>query len=669
MRRGASDALVLGGLGLGVGVALGMLAASAYATWAVGGDLRQVELTTILDHIGSSAALLREPTRTATLAGAVVALACAAAAVALGYRRQIDSHGSARWACEAELVRADMARRVGQVVGPIFGKLGSPRSRARFLTTDAWPHSLVAAPTGSGKGVGVVIPTLLTYPGSVVCLDMKGENFLKTARRRAALGDRVFKFAPYDDEDRTHRFNPLALVAETRERRRFTEARRLAASLIVARSRSAEGFIEGAREIFAATAMLAVQRGEPTIAAVYDLLTRPGPMDEAFAAMSEEAWSEEARTVFNRMAGMEGRVLSSYLSVLLDGGLGIWADPAVRAATAASDFSIETLRREPATIYIVVSPNDLAPLAPLVRLIFEQSIAHLQRAEPSEEERFPVLFLLDEFGSLGRMEALSNGITTLRSFGGRVMIVVQSIAHLRQNYGPDGATHFLANCGLQLFMAPSDGETPVYVSKAIGDYTRKARSKSWRQGEAKGPTLQERLEGAALIRPEALRRLGDDTTVVLAQGRDPAKVRKVRYYEDRELWPIFEGQSGPLPEPPPLPNLLSAATGILKRAAPANEAVEGGRETSTTITSETPKAGPNSEDAARKDESSPLSPVSEKLAASTGPRRIRRKPAPAVMRASPDERTALEAGRNILDQQQGWLASVAKVREAVSKEA
>ena len=95
-----------------------------------------------------------------------------------------------------------------KITCPIYGKFGGPRSRADYITSSEVPHSLIAAPTGSGKGVGVVIPTLLTYPGSVICLDVKGENFAKTARRRASIGDKVYKFAPYDAEGRTHRYNP-----------------------------------------------------------------------------------------------------------------------------------------------------------------------------------------------------------------------------------------------------------------------------------------------------------------------------------------------------------------------------------------------------------------------------------------------------------------------------
>ena len=130
------------------------------------------------------------------------------------------------------------------------------------------------------------------------------------------------------------------------------------------------------------------------------------------------------------------------------------------------------------------------------------------------------------------------------------MIVAQSLANLRSAYGPDGAQNFLANCRLQLFMAPADSDTPDYVSKAIGDFTRKSRSKSWTMGQIGKSNIQERDEGARLLRPEELRGLSNDDCVLLIQDSNPVLAQKVRYFEDRVLNPIFEGQVGeyPLPE-------------------------------------------------------------------------------------------------------------------------
>ena len=544
MAKRLRDAAVFGAVGLLLGIGPALLVAGAYATWFVGGAIEDVSITTIFDFVA-----WREPWNAAVTYGLGVLLGCAGAGIIIAFKPRRAEYGSARWANARDLKRGHLLDTMPErAIAPLLGKLGRPGGRGAYLSSSRFPHTLVAAPTGAGKGVGVVIPTLLTYRGCVVVLDVKGENFALTARRRRAIGDRVYKFAPYDEQGRTHRFNPLDDVARVAERRRYTEARRLAASLIVAKGQSAEGFIEGAREVFAALCLTAIEQGTPTIGAVYDLVSQGGDGASVFEKLATQTGSPEAKKVFNRMAGTDSRILSSYLSVLSDGGLSLWADPAVRDATSATDFSLYDLRRKGTSVFVVVSPNDLVPLAPLVRILFQQAIAILQRAEPGPDEKLHVLFLMDEFASLGRMEVLSSAITTLRSYAGRVMIVVQSLATLKDLYGQDGAANLMANCGLQLFMAPSDGETPKYISEAIGDYTREARSVSKTPGQWRR-SVQIRHEGARLIRPEDLRTLDKEKVVVLIQNSAPALLHRISYFKDRVLKRLFEQQTGPLPEP------------------------------------------------------------------------------------------------------------------------
>ena len=244
MSRVAREIVPLALAGLLIGTLLGMLGAGAYATWIVGGDPANVGITTILAFAPAELGPLAEPFRTAVLIGGTVAIATAIAVPAAAFRPRLTSHGSARWATVPEMRRAGLTARLQDLKGPIYGKIGPPHSRSPFITSRDIPHSLIAAPTGSGKGIGIVIPTLLTYPGSVFCLDVKGENFEKTARQRLAMGDKVYRFSPYDPDGRSHRYNPLDDVARAPERRRFTEARRLAASFIVAHA-GGMGFLEG----------------------------------------------------------------------------------------------------------------------------------------------------------------------------------------------------------------------------------------------------------------------------------------------------------------------------------------------------------------------------------------------------------------------------------------
>lgn len=551
MTRRGQDILLGGGVGLMVGILPGLLTAGAVVTWRLGGDLREIDLATWFRTL-PAAARWEGLSTTAALIGAAVAFAFALAGIALLWRPQLSLHGTARWAEPGELRRAGLlARRLEEVRGPIWGKLGSPKSRAPYLSSEKIVHSLVAAPTGAGKGVGVVIPTLLTYPGSTVVLDVKGENYEKTAGRRHALGDRVFKFVPYAKDRRSHRYNPFDEVAVAPERRRFSEALRLANSLVEAKGKGTESWVDGAREIFAATAVVAHERDTPTIAAVYDLLTEAGAPGQLLEGLAASTQSGEARSVFNRFAGQPEKVLGSYMSVLFDGGLRLWADPDVRDATAATDFWITDFRSDPASVFICVSQKDLGVLSPLIRLMFQQMFTLLQETDRTEKDRFDVLFLLDEFASLGKMQEMGRAITTVRSSGAHLMLIVQSLANLREVYGADGAANFLGNCELQLFMAPTDADTPRYVSEAIGDHTRMVRVKSWRQRGWDAASIQERQEGIRLIRPEQIRMLGPDVAIALVRDQNPVRVAKVRYYEDRVLTAYSQRQAAGMSANPP----------------------------------------------------------------------------------------------------------------------
>ena len=541
MGRRVSDMLLGGGLGLFVGALPGLLAAGVYVTVRLQGDLRQVDLLTwprlLLAGTGG------EIVQGGGLVGLGVMIVAMLGGVALFSKSRPTTYGSAEWATARELDRAGLlARKLAEVRGPIWGKLGTPTSRGAYLSSAKIIHSLVVAPTGAGKGVGVVIPTLLTYTGSTVVLDVKGENYEKTARRRQQLGDNVFRFAPYAKDRRSHRYNPFDELAAAPERRRYSEALRLANSLVEARGRGTESWFEGAREIFAATAVVALEHKAPTIAAVYDLLTQPGSPADLLAGLAEATASGEARSIFNRFGGLPEKVLGSYMSVLFDGGLRLWADPDVRDATAASDFEITRLRSDPGSVFICVSQKDLSVLAPLIRLMFQQMFTLLQETDRTEADTFDVLFLLDEFASLGKMEEMGRAITTVRSSGAHLMLIIQSLPNLREIYGPDGAANFMGNCELQLFMAPTDVDTPRYISEAIGDQTRMVRVRSWRQRGFDAASIQERQEGIRLIRPEQIRLLGPDAAIALIRDRNPVRLDKVRYYEDRHLKQVFDGQ-------------------------------------------------------------------------------------------------------------------------------
>lgn len=488
----------------------------------------------------------------AALSGAGTALTL----IAFAFRASPESpHGDARWATSPEIRRAGLL----EAHGVIIGKFGGPRSRRSFLRTKREDYSniLLVAPPGAGKGVGVVIPTLLTYPGSTIVLDVKGENFEATGRRRAQLGDAVFRFSPYDEEGRTHRFNPLDQARRLGDpERQYTELRRIATHLLVAHGKGDEPFIDGARELFAALASITLKSNAPTIGEVYRLLTpRSGEtvdgkasapnMADTFAALANTADQETARIVLGQFASYDQKTLSVYLSVLKSAGLNAWGDAAVDRATSASDFDLSMLRKIPTSIYLVIGPNDMETLGPVARLFFQSAIAALQRRLPAGDEPFPVLLVLDEFKSLGRMTSIANAATTLRGYGGRMLIVVQGAPNLEEVYGRAGRDGLMNACQLHAYMSLNDPSTKEMVSRSLG--TREVVSTSESTSRTTGKpgfsrTRSEQARAKRLLSEDEIGRLGADDLLVLAQNLRPIRVRKVRYYADRTLKRLFRGQ-------------------------------------------------------------------------------------------------------------------------------
>ena len=478
------------------------------------------------------------------------------ALLALALRPEPESpHGDARWATQREIRKAGLV----EDLGVIIGKFGGPRAVQPFLRTKREDYSniLLVAPPGAGKGVGVVIPTLLTYPGSTIVLDVKGENFEATARRRVEMGDAVFRFSPYDEQGQTHRFNPLDQARVFKDPdRRFTELRRIASHLLVSKGRSDEPFISGVRELFSALASVALQSTTPTIGEIYRMLSPQGVGDNTgtgtpdmaatLAGLARQANYATARIVLGQFAAYDQKTLSTYLSVLKGTGLNAWGDPAVDRATSGSDFDFSSLRRNPASIYLVIGSNDMETLAPVARLFFQSAIAALQRSMPEKDDHFPVLLVLDEFRSLGRMEAISNAATTLRGYGGRMLIVVQGAPNLEEIYGRAGRDGLMNACQLHAYMSLNDPGTREMVSRSLG--TREVRSTSESTSRTTGRmgfsrTRSEQTRAKRLLSEDEIGRLGNDDLLVIAQNLRPIRVRKVRYYSDRKLRKIFRGQS------------------------------------------------------------------------------------------------------------------------------
>lgn len=458
-----------------------------------------------------------------------------------------EPYGDARWAKRHEIAKAGLL----DPSGVILGKLGGPRWFAPFIrsTRDKYCNTLLVAPPGGGKGVGVVIPTLLTWPGSAVVLDVKGENHEKTAARRKAMGDDVFVFSPLAEDGQTHRFNPLEAVAALEDKgRQYSELQRIAEQLLVPSGNADRSFMPGARELFIGAASAILKQENPRIGAVLKALAPAVPEDDAepvsnsmsarLRVLANQAVHEEARDSLLQFAAYDPRSLATYLSVLKGSGLGAWANPAIDAATSANDFDLGSLRRSPQSIYIVIAPNDMKVLAPVARLFFQSTIAAMQARLPGPEDKLPFLLLLDEFKTLGEMEAVLNAAGTMRQYGGHMLIVVQGTTNLEEVYGQAGAQSLMNACQVHAYMSINDPKTKEMISRSLGTRATETvhESTSRQLGKLGGSrTRSSQTRAQKLLSEDAVNRIGEDAILLLAKDARPIKARKVIYYKDWRL--------------------------------------------------------------------------------------------------------------------------------------
>jgi type IV secretion system protein VirD4 len=408
-----------------------------------------------------------------------------------------DLHGSARWATPEDVKSTGLMRaQAGVYVG---GWYNDSARRLMYLRHDGPEHVLAFAPTRSGKGVGLVIPTLLAWDESAVIYDIKGENWAKTAGFRAGRGHLCFKFSPVEEES-SSKFNPLAEVRLFTPRD-VSDAQNIADMII----RSGEDSpMERHWEDSAAsltTGMIlhacysaAAEERTACLADLAGLFTRPGiefrdtlnemlsyPHDPEYRhgwrtptglrAATHPVVSEKAQEMLDK----ESKELSGVLSTAKT-ALALYSDPLVATNTRSSDFTINDLvnHQRPVSLYLVVPPSDKIRLRRLIRLMFTMVVNRLTERmafEGSEQKRnrHRLLFLIDEFPSLNRMEIFADALSYMAGYGLKAYLIAQDIRQIVDAYGQNES--IVSNCQVRVAFAPNQVETAELLSKMTGTTT------------------------------------------------------------------------------------------------------------------------------------------------------------------------------------------------------
>ena len=446
----------------------------------------------------------------------------------------IETYGSARWAKASEV-------RAAGLLGPdgvVLGRLGD-----NYLRHDGPEHVICFAPTRSGKGVGLVVPSLLTWPGSAIVHDIKGENWTLTSGFRARHG-RVLLFDPTNPGSSA--YNPLLEV-----RRGEWEVRDVQniADILVDPEGSLEkrNHWEKTSHALLVGAILHVLYAEKdkTLAGVAAFLSDPRRTIEAtLDAMMKTAHlgdagphpvvASAARELLNKSDNERSGVLSTAMSFL-----GLYRDPVVAQVTRRCDWRISDIvgGRLPVTLYLVVPPSDIVRTKPLIRLILNQIGRRLTEDLRSKGDRHRLLLMLDEFPALGRLDFFEGSLAFMAGYGLKSFLIAQSLNQIERAYGPNNS--ILDNCHVRVAFATNDERTAKRVSDALGTATEMRAMKNYaghRLAPWLGHIMVSRSETARpLLTPGEVMQLPPADEIVMVAGIPPIRAKKARYFEDPRL--------------------------------------------------------------------------------------------------------------------------------------
>ena len=389
--------------------------------------------------------------------------------------RRVTTYGSARWAEREDIDKAGLTGPAGVFLGRAPGRDGA------YLRHEGPEHVMAFAPTRSGKGVGLVVPTLLSWPGSAVVHDIKGENWHLTAGWRARFSHCLL-FNPTDA--RSAAYNPLLEV-----RRGVHEVRDVQniADILV----DPEGALERrnhwektSHALLVGAILHVLYAGEDkTLRGVANFLSDPAcPFEVTLHRMMttphvvadqggapHPVVASAAREVLNKSENERSGVLSTAMSFL-----GLYRDPTVAEVTSRCDWRIADLisAAHPVSLYLVVPPSDISRTKPLIRLILNQIGRRLTESLDGSdgiERRHKLLLMLDEFPALGRLDFFETALAFMAGYGIRSFLIAQSLNQIDKAYGQNHS--ILDNCHVRVTFATNDERTAKRISETLGTAT------------------------------------------------------------------------------------------------------------------------------------------------------------------------------------------------------
>ncbi|MFI8737146.1 conjugal transfer protein TraG [Ectopseudomonas toyotomiensis] len=458
--------------------------------------------------------------------------------------RQVTTYGSARWADADEVRKAGLTQPAGVFLGQFDDQ---------YLRHEGPEHVLTFAPTRSGKGVGLVVPTLLSWPASAVIHDIKGENWSLTAGWRSRFSHCLL-FNPTDLTSAA--YNPLLEVR--RGAHEVRDVQNIADILV-----DPEGALERrnhwektSHALLVGAILHVLYAGQDkTLRGVANFLSDPACTFELtlhrmmttphLGDAPHPVVASAAREVLNKSENERSGVLSTAMSFL-----GLYRDPTVAEVTSRCDWRIADLisAEHPVSLYLVVPPSDISRTKPLIRLILNQVGRRLTESLDGSdgiERRHKLLLMLDEFPALGRLDFFETALAFMAGYGLRAFLISQSLNQIDKAYGQNHS--ILDNCHVRVTFATNDERTAKRISETLGTATELRAQRNYaghRLAPWLGHLMVSRQETARpLLTPGEVMQLPSNEAVVMLSGLAPIRAKKLRYFTDANF------QSRVLPAP------------------------------------------------------------------------------------------------------------------------
>ncbi len=442
------------------------------------------------------------------------------------FKKKETVHGDAHWADEKDMRAAGLFKKKGFLLGT--------HKKGQYLIADGFQHILLFAPTGSGKGVGFVIPNLLFWEESVVCHDIKLENHeLTSGYREKVMGQKCYVWNPADPDGNTHCYNPIDWVS-TKQGQMVDDVQKIA-NLILPEQ---EFWQNEARSLFVGVLLYLLAVPEKTRS--FGEVVRTMRSDDVvynLAVVLDTVGKKIHPVSYMNIAAFLQKADKERSGVIstLNSGLELWANPLIDTATASSDFNIQAMKREKITVYCGVTPDNLQRLKPLLQVFYQQATDFFTRKMPGPDEPYGVLMVMDEFPTLGKMPQFEAGIAYFRGYRVRLFLIVQDTQQLKGIYEEAGMNSFLSNSTYRITFAANNVETANLISQLIGNKTMRQESHNKPRFFDLNPasrTMHVSETARALLLPQEVIGLPRDEQIILIESQPPIRTGKIFYFKD-----------------------------------------------------------------------------------------------------------------------------------------